>query len=262
MKKALSVMLTTMLVLCTAFVIAFALRARFSRQAAQVPRPFGLSTWHGMFAWAGPEVVPANSGRGVIVVPLNEGKEHAAAEEEEEGAPPGDINFADFSNKKQPPLLALLINFGILVYIFYRYGKGPVAQGLKERRDTIAKDIENAAMFLREAEKRAETYQSKLESKDEDAEAARSGLVQAGQGERARIIKDADEKAVRLRKDAAFLVAQEVKQMQVDLLKETVDKAIADAEAMLSKGVTQADQERLAEEYLKTLVTQKAAGVS
>ena len=89
-----------------------------------------------------------------------------------------------------------------------------------------------------------------------------ASIVHAGQGEKERIIKDADEKAVRLRKDAAFLVDQEVKQMQVDLVKETVEKAIADAEAMLTQGVTQADQERLAEEYLKTLVTQRAAGVS
>lgn len=230
-KRAISVIFATMIGLCTAL------------------------------AWAGPaELGP---GKGVIVVPLHDEKEKATAEEEEEeSAPPGAINFADFGNNKQPPLLALLINFGILVYIYYTYGKGPVAQGLKERRDAIAKDIENAAMILAEAEKRAETYQSKLESKDEDAEGARTGLVQAGQGEKERIIKDADEKAVRLRKDAAFLVDQEVKQMQVDLVKETVEKAIADAEAMLTQGVTQADQERLAEEYLKTLVTQRATGVS
>lgn len=218
-------------------------------------------------AWAAPpphttQTSEIGPDKNAIVAPGKEGKEDKeSAEEAEEAAPPGDINWVDFSNKKQPPLLALLINFGLLVYLYYRFGKDPIAQGLKERRDAIAKDIENAAMILDEAQTRAETYQAKLEQKDDDAEAARTGLVQAGHGEKERIIKDADEKAARLRKDAVFLAEQEQKQMQIDLVKETVERAIANAESMLAKGVTQADQERLAEEYLSTLVTQKAAGV-
>jgi F0F1-type ATP synthase membrane subunit b/b' len=220
-------------------------------------------------AWAGPppkhDISEIGPTKGVIVAPSNEVEhkkgEQESAEEEDEAAPPGEINWVDFGNKKQPPLLALLINFGLLVYIYYRFGKDPIAQGLKDRRDAIAKDIENAAMILDEAKTRAESYQSKLEQKDDDAEAARTGLVQAGEGEKERIIKDADEKAVRLKKDALFIAEQELKQMQIDLVKETVERAISDAEMMLQKGVTQADQERLAEEYLSTLVSEKAAGV-
>ncbi len=195
----------------------------------------------------------------VIVTPSDEKKE--AAESEEEG-PPGDINWVDFGNKAQPPLLALLINFGLLVFIYYRFGKGPILQGLKDRRDAISKDIDQAAMILREAQARAETYQAKLEKKEEDAEAARTGLALAGKGEKEHILKEADEKAARLKRDAVFLAGQEIKQMQIDLVKETVERAIAEAETLLAKGVTQADQERLAEEYLSTLGTQKTVGAA
>ena len=41
--------------------------------------------------------------------------------------------------------------------------------------------------------------------------------------------------------------------MKVDLVKETVDVAIAAAEDLLKKRITQADQERLADEFLMQL---------
>ena len=44
-----------------------------------------------------------------------------------------------------------------------------------------------------------------------------------------------------------------MKQMKQDLLRETADLAVAAAEDMLRKRVTQADHERLAEEYLAQL---------
>ena len=64
---------------------------------------------------------------------------------------------------------------------------------------------------------------------------------------------DAEEKAARMQKDAEFLVEQETRQMQQDLWREAVEKATATAEDLLRKRVTDADQERLAEEYLSEL---------
>jgi F-type H+-transporting ATPase subunit b len=196
-------------------------------------------------------------------------EEKAPAEAEEEGAP-GEINWFDgmagvYTNPKfkgQPPAGALLLNFAVLVFIYYRFGKKPLQDALKDRRDSIAKDIENAAKILGEAEARAEQYQEQLGKKDDDAEAAKAALVQAGHTEKERILTEAEEKAARLKRDATFLIDQEVKQRKQDLVKETVEKAIAEAEALLAKGVTQADQERLAEEYLAQLDSQNVAGAS
>ena len=218
---------------------------------------------------------PPHTTSGEIAAPPGEhghtatahGAEAHHSAEPDDAAGPEAINWLDFSKKdkhggKWPPLVALLIHFAVLVFAYVHFGKKPIAAGLQERRDAIAKDIENAAKILGEAEERAERYQAQLATKDADARDATQGLVRAGEAEKERIVAEAGAKAARLRKDAAFLMEQEVKQMQLDLVRDTVERAIAQAETLLAKGVTQADQERLAEEYLATLATQKASGAT
>jgi hypothetical protein len=56
-----------------------------------------------------------------------------------------------------------------------------------------------------------------------------------------------------MRRDAEFLVEQEVKQIRADLWRGTVEAAVTAAEELLKKRVTPADQERLAEDYLADL---------
>ena len=188
----------------------------------------------------------------------HEGKEA----EEHEGGAPGEINWADFGKKGQPPFAALLINFIGLVTIYYFAFRKTVATGLVERKQTIAKDIENAQGMLDDAKERAKRYQGKLKDVEADAEQAKAALVAAGEGEKAAIGKAAVEKVERLKRDADFLVSQESKQLQKDLLRETVEAAIRDAESMIQKGISQADQERLAEEFLASLATTKMGASS
>lgn len=190
----------------------------------------------------------------------------AKAHEGEHEGPPGEMNWADFSNKKQPPYAALALNFvGLLVLYYFGFRKS-VTQGLKDRKKSIAKDIETAQGMLREAKDRAKRYQAKLGAVDEDSEQAKAALTSAGAGEKAAIEREAAEKVERMKRDAEFLVTQESKQLSEDLLRETVESATAEAEALLAKGITQADQERLAQEFLDSLgaqfATKTAGGAS
>jgi F-type H+-transporting ATPase subunit b len=156
----------------------------------------------------------------------------------------------------------MLINFGILAAGYYLLGKKPIAAALQNRRDTIAKDIEEAKKMLGEAQARAQTYQAKLERLGDEVKTARAALVQAGEAERDRIVSDAEAKAERMRKDADFLVEQELKQIRQDLWKDTVEVAVGAAEELLKKRVTSADQERMAEDYLADLGGRKPVPVA
>jgi len=176
----------------------------------------------------------------------------AGGHEEKENETPADVNWVDFT-VDTPPYLAMVVNFGILVAGYYLIGKKPIAAALRNRRNTIAKDIEEAQRMRREAEKRAKHYQAKLDKLEDELKTARESLVRTGEAEKERIVTEAQAKAERMRKDAAFLVEQELKQIRVDLQRETVEAAIATAEELLKKRVTQADQERLAEDYLADL---------
>jgi F-type H+-transporting ATPase subunit b len=178
------------------------------------------------------------------------GEKGEKGEEESEGPKP--FNFFTFGTET-PPYIAMLINFGILAAGYYYLGKKPIAEGLQARRDSISKEIEDAQRMKREAEGRAKIYQGKLEKLEDELRMARESLVQAGQAESERIVREAEAKADRMKRDAEFLVEQELKAIRGQLLRETVEAAVAAAEDLLKKRVTQADQERLAEEFLADL---------
>ena len=172
---------------------------------------------------------------------------------------PAPMNFTDFSNKETPPYVALLVNFGILAFAYYSLGKKPVAEALKQRKEDIGKEIEEAQKLLADAKERSKKHQKDLKNVAEDTKTAREALQEAGEGERDRIVREAEEKAARVGRDAGFLVEQEAKQLRLDLTREAVEQAVVKAEAMLRAAVTQADHERLAEEFLAELGTKSTS---
>ncbi len=160
-----------------------------------------------------------------------------AAEEAAETHAPKPINWTDFSNHEQPPLAFMFLNFVVLIGIYYKYGKGPISEGLKNRRATIAREIEEAQRMRKEAEARAAVYQEKLSHLETELKETRETLRAAGEAERDRIVREAEEKAVRMEKDAKFLVEQELKQLRTELTREAVETAVAAAEELLKKRI-------------------------
>jgi F-type H+-transporting ATPase subunit b len=191
--------------------------------------------------------------------PKAEEAEHAEQAEEEEHAPKP-VNWIDFSNKSQPPWAFMFVNLLVLLGIYYKYGKGPISEGLKSRRATVAREIEEAKRMQQEAEARAAKYQEKLSHLEAELAETRESLQAAGEGERDRLVREAEEKARRMEKDAAFLVEQELKTLRADLTREAVEIAVAAAEELLRKRITSSDQERLAEDYLAQLAAKRPSG--
>jgi F-type H+-transporting ATPase subunit b len=192
------------------------------------------------------------------------GEAKGAAEESEAPKP---INWTEWDNHEQPAYGAMLLNFVILMAIYYSLGKAPVAAALKNRRAGIAKEIEEAKKMRDEAEARAEKYQEKLKNLERELVEVRDSLKAAGDADRERIVREAEEKAVRMERDAQFLVEQESKQLRAELTRSAVEMAVAAAEELLKKRITPADQERLAEDYLSQISkrpsgTHEARGVT
>ena len=171
------------------------------------------------------------------------------------GHGPKPMNIADFSNKETPPYVALLVNFGVLAFGYYALGKKPIVGALKQPKEDIGKEIEAAQKLLADAVSRGKASRKKLKNIDEAKKSARDTLVETGVGERDKLVREAEEKAARVGRDAGFLVDQEAKQLRLDLTRETVEKSVAKATELLKVTVTQADHERLAEEFLAELGT-------
>ncbi|HEY2367665.1 MAG TPA: ATP synthase F0 subunit B, partial [Polyangiaceae bacterium] len=163
------------------------------------------------------------------------GKEQA--EVEEEPAAP-EWWTSNFLNNPRVSYGAMVINFLILIGIYYRFGKKPVAEALVDRKKAIASSIENAQKILSEAKQRSKKYKSKLEKVEADAQEAKASQVSTGKGDADAIVRNAQEKAARLARDVEFILDQEQKQTQLDLVRETVEKAAKEAETLLKSNVS------------------------
>ncbi|HWL88702.1 MAG TPA: ATP synthase F0 subunit B [Polyangiaceae bacterium] len=190
----------------------------------------------------------ANEGEGA------EGAAHEGHAEHE----PADINWVDFGRPGQVPYIANLINFAILLWIFWRFGKEPIAKALTNRRETIKREIDEAQRIKKEAQARAKKYQKRLEHLDADQQTTEKALVEAGNADKQRILHEAEEKAARMERDAKLLLESEIAGIKQDLTRETVDLAVAAAEDLLRASITASDHERLAEDFLKDLAARNS----
>jgi len=180
------------------------------------------------------------------------GDEHAeSAHEGHHG--PGPIRWLPSDEGTGVPYVYMLINFAVLLAIYVKAGKQPVADALEKRRTDFVAKVEEADRLRREAEARAEKYKSKLVTLEADLAAARRDLEDAGKAEHARIVAEAHERAERMKRDAAFIVSQEARALRDDLQRKTVEAAVDAASKILASNVTATDQERIAESFLQNL---------
>lgn len=205
------------------------------------------------------------------------GASHAAGAHggHDESAPPGPINWATgFLGEKEgvepsflyrapgtpPPYLASILNFVVFAWVIVRFGAKPLAESLTKRKQTIMKDIDEAQKMREASETRLREYEARLAKIEEELERVRAEFREQGERERERIVREANETRERMKKDAEFLLAQELKQMRLDLLREAVDEAIRGAGEMLAKKLTSADQDRFAEAFLTQLPPRSGSG--
>jgi F-type H+-transporting ATPase subunit b len=170
----------------------------------------------------------------------------ALAEEAEHGAH-GEHGFDTTA------LIASFVNFAILIALFTYLFRDKVKSFLTERRAEVEQQLQEAARLKAEAEVKHKEYSERLAKLDQELGQIKADMIAAGKAERDRIVAEAEHKAARLRREAEFIVEQHVKQLRADLSHEAASEAIAAAEQLLLRATTTYDQQRLAQDYLKSL---------
>jgi F-type H+-transporting ATPase subunit b len=152
-----------------------------------------------------------------------------------------------------PPLAASLINFGVLAFVLFRFGKKPLAEALVKRKHTIMADIDTATKLKEDAEARLDDYEEKLENIEGKLAEVRAEYAAQAEVEKKHILAEAEERRVRMRRDAEFRVEQEMKTARAELLREAVLNAVSAAEELMIKQVNASDLDKMANDYLKSI---------
>jgi len=147
-----------------------------------------------------------------------------------------------------------VMNFAVLAGGLIFLLRKPLSQALSGRIKGIQDQLDELEAKKKEAEKELAAYTEKLAFLDQEAQKLIDAYVKQGQEAKARILQEAETAAKKLEEQAQRNIEHEFNQAKLKLQEEAFEKALVKAEELIRSKVTDEDQERLVDEYLKKVV--------
>lgn len=144
-------------------------------------------------------------------------------------------------------------NFLIFAYIVNRFALPLVRDFLKSRRAEVLTTVEEAAERKRRAEALVQDYKQRLTRLDQEAQSIQAEARALGERERSKLLGEAEATAVKIKEDARFLADQEVKIARQKIREEIANRAETTARELVKRHISAADQDRLAEEFIRNI---------
>jgi F-type H+-transporting ATPase subunit b len=147
-----------------------------------------------------------------------------------------------------------VMNFAVLAVVLFFLLRKPIPRALNSRIQGIQDQLKDLEAKKAEAEQQLSEFNQKLGDLEKEAERIVSDYVRQGHEAKARILKEAEAAAEKIRTQAGRNIEHEFEQAKARLQREIFEKSLAKAEAALKGRITGQDQDRLIEEYLQKVV--------
>lgn len=146
-----------------------------------------------------------------------------------------------------------VVNFLLLLGALFLLARKPLRAWFADRRDRIQQDLEQAAALKRDAEERYAHWQRRLVGLEDELERLRRDVRERAEAERESLLADARAAAERIRRDASTAIDREVRRAREELREEASELAVELAAGLLREHVSDADRERLLDEFIRRL---------
>lgn len=144
----------------------------------------------------------------------------------------------------------LWINFGILVFVFVKYGKKPFMNFLLGQKEKITLDIARIEEKKAKAVDRTREINRMLDESDVHFARIKERIVEQGTRKKQNIIAAARKESRYILEDANRRIGSYILQARNAVKAELVDKAIELAMERLPQEITAADNEKFFNDYL------------
>jgi F-type H+-transporting ATPase subunit b len=151
------------------------------------------------------------------------------------------------------------VNFGIIVVVFWKYGKDPLVNFLRGRQQEYASELHEVASEEKSAREKQQDQIDRLENIDQEEARIKEYYRELGRQEKERIIQSANEFAERLVEDAKKAAEAEFAAAKKQFREEVIEKAVELAENRIRKQISQDDHQKLIDAYLKGLKQAESA---
>ena len=158
-------------------------------------------------------------------------------------------------NRHTWDLAMRVINFAILAFVIYKYGKAPLVKFLADKRNSVVVSFEDLERERNEFAAQQEEQNRLFAQMDEKINTIRSYYHQLGQDERERILARAEIHREHLLEDAQVRADREFEKARAAFRQEVVEMAVEMAEERIRGQINDADQKNLIEGYVNQLST-------
>ncbi len=147
-----------------------------------------------------------------------------------------------------------VINFVVLAGALFLILRKPVSQFLGDRIRGIQEQFDDLEKRKAEAEQKIAEYNQRLANLEAESEKIIAMYRKQGEEARQKILKAAEDAAMKLEAQARRNIEQEIKKARQELETEIFERAIALAEEKIKKSITVQDQEKIVGDYLDKVV--------
>ncbi len=151
-----------------------------------------------------------------------------------------------------------VVNFAVLVFILYRFGKAPISAALNNSAQQARQNLESA----REAEKRADNELVDLRAKVAQLEQEAASMVvrarEEAEAERQRIVELGRTEVEQMAEHAKIALQRERRKAEMELRAWMAEESVKLAEEKMNAQLNGAKQEELMKSFVQQLKTKEA----
>jgi len=162
------------------------------------------------------------------------------------------------SGRKIYDNVMLFVNFGILVFLFIKYGKTPMMKYFIGVRGKLAKEFDTINGQKEDTKSLRDAEAEKLKDVEKNVEEIKQNILQIGEREKETIIEEGRLSAEKMVHDAENYAKYAIQKAQKALSDKMVDMAIDMVKEKLTRGVTEEDNETLVEKFVIDIKGQPA----
>ena len=127
----------------------------------------------------------------------------------------------------QAHLVMVTLNFSIVAFLIYWYGRKFIPAALRSRTESIQRALEEARAASQDANRRLAEIETRLSKLDVEIQQMQASAAKEAEGEEARIKKAAEEDIRKVVQAAEQEIASAAKQARRELMQHTADLAVA-----------------------------------
>jgi F-type H+-transporting ATPase subunit b len=147
-------------------------------------------------------------------------------------------------------LIMRWINFGIIVFVVYKYGRKPFMNFLRGQKEKVVGEIEELETRRDEVVERIKRTQQVIEDSDVRFAELKERIIRQGERKKAEIVESAQKHGKSMIEDAKRRIDTHILQAKNAFRSELIDRAVDVALERLPNQITPEDNEKFTREFL------------